>query len=146
MYGNKIIGMTDELLLHDCTVKQIDVVGQTVIFRFPEGFFVAAEERSRGEAKIEFALDSVEYDMRCFYTQYVKEAPFEKSYYTTREVSIDYLRELLHCGVGFTVLKYGIWESEYLIHMIVEGKGVEARTYVSLCIEMEDMKTMTFVY
>ena len=47
---------------------------------------------------------------------------------------------------GFTVLKYGIWESEYLIHMIVEGKGVKARTYVSLCIEMEDVKTMTFVY
>lgn len=146
MYDDKIVGMGNELLLHDCTVKQIEVVSQTVIFHFPDGFFVAAEERSVGEAIIQLSLESVEYDMRCFYSEYVSQKSFEESYYKTQEVSVENLMTLLQSGMEFTVLKYGIWESECLVQMVVEGKSAPNRAYITLCIEMDEVKTIKFLY
>ena len=146
MWEDKIVGLGNEMLIHDCTIKHIDIDSQTVVFYFPDGFFIAAEERSCGTARIELSLDSVENDIRCFYTEFIRKRPFEKSYYKTSEVSLEYLNDLLQCGMGFTVLKYGIWESEYLMYMIIEGENAPKRAYVTLCIEMDEMKSMTFFY
>ena len=146
MYEDKIVGMGNELLLHDCTIKRIEISSQTIIFYFPDGFFIAAEERSIGIARVEIVLDSIEYDMRCFYSEYIKKKPFEKSYYKTQEVSAEYLISLLQQNMEFTVLKYGLWESECLVHMIIEGKNAPRRAYISLCIEMDDVKEMSFFY